>query len=342
MNPSTEEKPSPDSIFDALTGYQKAAAMKAAIDLEIFTHLAAGATTAASIAQRSGATERGIRILCDYMTVQGFLTKTSDRYALTKESAVFLDRKSPAYAGGATAFLLSDELISAFNSLSEAVKRGGTARPNHGSIAPEHPMWITFARAMGGLMVPGAHGLAELIPLDRQQPARVLDIAAGHGMWGISFAKIFPNAHVVALDWAPVLEVARENAAANGIAPRFSTIIGNAFEVDLGADYDIVLIPNFLHHFNFDDCVKFLKKVHAALKPGGYIAISEFVPNPDRISPPGAAGFSLIMLATTPEGDAYTLDQYAQMLEQTGFERPALHPLPASINKALVSRRSER
>ena len=131
-------------------------------------------------------------------------------------------------------------------------------------------------------------------------------------------------------------------AEANGVAKRFSTIVGNAFEVDLGAGYDIVLIPNFLHHFNVVDCVKFLKKVHGALKPGGYLAISEFVPNPDRISPPGAAGFSLIMLATTPEGDAYTIDEYSQMLAQSGFDAPALHPLPASINKALVCRRLER
>jgi ubiquinone/menaquinone biosynthesis C-methylase UbiE len=334
-----QDKPSPDAIFDALTGYQKTAAMKAAIDLEIFTHLAAGPATAAVVAKRCGAAERGARILCDYMTVQGFLTKTGDQYALTKESAVFLDRKSPAYAGGATAFLLSDELTGAFESLSEAVKRGGTVRPNEGSIAPEHPMWITFARAMGGLMVPGAHGLAELIPLDRQRPARVLDIAAGHGMWGISFAKIFPNAHVVALDWEPVLEVARENAHANGVANRFSTIVGNAFDVDLGRDYDIILIPNFLHHFNFTDCVKFLKKVHAALKSKGHIAISEFIPNPDRISPRGAAGFSLIMLATTPEGDAYTLAEYSNMLAQTGFESPTLHPLPASINQAIIAKR---
>ena len=334
-----QDKPSPDAIFDALTGYQKAAAMKAAIDLEIFTHLASGPATAAVVAQRSGAAERGTRILCDYMTVQGFLTKTGDQYALTKQSAVFLDRKSPAYAGGATAFLQSDELRGAFESLSDAVKRGGTARPNEGAIAPEHPMWITFARAMGGLMVPGAHGLAELIPVDRKRPARVLDIAAGHGMWGISFAKVFSNAHVVALDWSPVLEVARENAKANGVANRFSTIVGNAFDVDLGADYDIILIPNFLHHFNFSDCVKFLKKVHAALKPGGHIAISEFVPNPDRISPPGAAGFSLIMLATTPEGDAYTIAEYTDMLAQTGFEAPSLHPLPASINQAIIAKR---
>jgi ubiquinone/menaquinone biosynthesis C-methylase UbiE len=334
-----EGKPSPDGIFDAITAYQKTAAMKAAVDLDVFTHLAESPATAAELARRCNAAERGIRILCDYLAVHGFLTKSADSYAVTQDTGVFLNRKSPAYAGGALDFLLSPELDGAFESLSEAVRRGGTARPNQGSVAPDHPMWITFARAMGGLMVPASHGLAELIPLNRNQSLRVLDIAAGHGMWGIGFAKEFPQAQIVALDWASVLQVAKENAQQNGIGNRFTTITGSAFEVDLGRDYDVVLVPNFLHHFNSADCVKFLKRVHAALKPGGYVAIVEFVPNPDRISPPGSAGFSLVMLATTPEGDAYTLAEYADMLSRSGFEAPKLHPLPASVNQAVISKR---
>lgn len=337
MKKPADEKPSPDAIFDAITAYQKTAAMKAAVDTHLFTHLAEQPANAAELAKRCGAAERGIRILCDYLTVHGFLTKTGDTYAVTQHTSVFLNRKSPAYAGGALTFILSDELTGAFDSLGEAVRRGGAA--NQGSIAPDHPMWVTFARAMGGLMVPASHGLAELIPLDRKSALRVLDVAAGHGMWGIGFAKEFPKAHIVALDWASVLEVARENARQNGVANRFTTIAGNAFDVDLGRDYDVILIPNFLHHFNAADCVKFLKRAHTALKPGGYVAIVEFVPNPDRISPAGSAGFSLVMLATTPEGDAYTLAEYADMLSQSGFEPPTLHPLPASINQAVISKR---
>ena len=87
-------------------------------------------------------------------------------------------------------------------------------------------------------------------------------------------------------------------------------LAGSAFDVDLGTDYDVVLVPNFLHHFNPADCVRFLKRCHAALRPGGRVAIVEFVPNPDRVTPPQAAGFSLVMLATTPERDACTFDEY--------------------------------
>jgi ubiquinone/menaquinone biosynthesis C-methylase UbiE len=339
---SEQGQPSPDLIFDAITAYQKTAAMKAAVDVDLFTHLAEGPATAGELAKRCGASERGTRILCDYMAVHGFVMKSGDTYAVTQDTGVFLNRKSPAYAGGAMTFLLSNELTEAFSSLGEAVRRGGTARPEQGSVAPEHPMWVTFARAMGGLMVPASQGLAELIALDSGRPTRVLDIAAGHGMWGIAFAKKYPQAHVVALDWAPVLEVARENSRAFGVADRFSTIAGSVFEVDLGANYDVVLLPNFLHHFNARDCVKLLKKVHGALRPGGKVAIVEFVPNPDRISPPASAGFSLVMLATTPEGDAYTFAELADMLAQAGFEAPKQHRLPASVNIAVIAKRADK
>jgi ubiquinone/menaquinone biosynthesis C-methylase UbiE len=329
--------PSPALLFDTINGYQKTAAIKAAIELDIFTVLADAPETMDGIARHAKASPRGIRVLCDFLTVLGFLTKSGEHYALTPDSAVFLSRKSPAYAGGTLEFLLSEDMRGAFNLLTDAVRTGGTAQPQRGSVAPNHPMWISFARSMGPLMAPAAGGLAELIPLDPNRSARVLDIAAGHGAWGLAFAKRYPRAQVVAVDWAPVLEVARENARAAGVADRFSTITGSAFEIELGSDYDVVLVPNFLHHFKAADCIRFLARAHGALRSGGTLAIVEFVPNPDRVTPPGMAGFSLIMLATTPEGDAYTAAEYSDMLAQSGFTAPVQHKLPASMNVTLIA-----
>jgi ubiquinone/menaquinone biosynthesis C-methylase UbiE len=333
---NTDSQPSPQLFFDTITGYQKAAALKAGLDLDIFTRLAAAPASAADLAKAAQASERGMRILCDNLAVQGFLQKNASQYSLTPDSSIFLNRNSPAYLGGTTEFLLSADITGAFANLTEAVRRGGTAH-GQGFIEPNNPMWITFARAMGGMMVPASTALAELVALDPNQPSRILDIAAGHGVWGLAFAKRYPKARVVALDWAAVLQVAKENAAKAGVADRFTTITGSAFEANLGTDYDAVLIPNFLHHFNATDCAKFLKRVHASLRPGGRVAIVEFIPNPDRITPPSAAGFSLVMLAMTPEGDAYTFDEYAAMLTQAGFQRPAAQPLPASMNQALIA-----
>jgi len=336
---ANQPAPSPALVFDTINAYQKTAAIKAAIELDLFAAMAGAPATVEIIAGHCHASPRGIRILCDHLTVLGLLTKSGDQYALSPDSAVFLNPKSPAFIGGTLEFLLSNEIKGAFDHFTDAVRKGGTAQSRDGTVAPEHPVWISFARSMGPLMAPAAAGLAELIALDQSHPTKVLDISASHGMWGAAFATKYPKAQIVALDWAPVLEVASENARATGVADRFSTIAGSAFEVEFGGDYDVVLAPNFLHHFNAADCVRFLKKAHAALRPGGTVAIVEFVPNPDRITPPAAAGFSLIMLATTPEGDAYTFAEYSDMLAQAGFNPPTVHSLPASLNVAVISRK---
>jgi 2-polyprenyl-3-methyl-5-hydroxy-6-metoxy-1,4-benzoquinol methylase len=334
---SQSSPPSPDLFFDTLTAYQRTGALKAAIDLEIFTIIAEAPINAFGIAARCQADARGVRILCDYLTVLGFLQKSGDNYTLTRDTAFFLDRKSPAYAGGAAEFLLSDTLTGAFQQLTKSVRKGGTAQSAEGSTEPEHPMWLAFAHAMGGMMRGAAHGLAQLLPLPAGQPGRILDISASHGVWGIALAQANPSAQLIALDWAPVLKVTTENATAAGLTDRFSTLAGSAFDVDLGTDYDVVLVPNFLHHFNNADCIRFLKRAHAALRPGGKVVIVEFIPNPDRVTPPMAAGFSLVMLATTPEGDAYTAHEYTAMLTEAGFQPPTQHVLPASTNQALIA-----
>jgi len=131
--------------------------------------------------------------------------------------------------------------------------------------------------------------------------------------------------------------VTTANAHAAGLADRFSTIVGDAFTVDLGRDYDAVLVPNFLHHFNVEECTRFLKRVHAALRLNGKVVIVEFVPNEDRITPPPAASFSLVMLGTTPEGDAYTFAEYQQMLKEAGFHSAELHPLPPTMQSAVIA-----
>jgi SAM-dependent methyltransferase len=147
----------------------------------------------------------------------------------------------------------------------------------------------------------------------------VLDVAAGSGAFGIEILKRNPAAEVYAQDWKSVLELSAGNARRAGVAGRYRTIPGNAFEVDFGAGYDLILLPNFLHHFDPPANVRLLKTVRAALKPGGKVATVEYVPNDDRISPPVPAALSLSMLATTEGGDAYTFREIEEMFRQAGF-----------------------
>ena len=113
-----------------------------------------------------------------------------------------------------------------------------------------------------------------------------------------------------------------------------SRIAGSAFDLEFGSGYDAVLITNFLHHFDPPTCEGFLRKVHAALAPGGRAITVEFVPNEDRLTPPQAARFSLMMLVATERGDAYTFAELDRMFRGAGFAGSELHrldPLPSAV-----------
>jgi len=329
--------PSPVLFFDTVNAYQRSAAIKAAIELEVFAAIAEGNQTAQSIANKCGASERGIRILCDYLSIIGFLTKDDNGYRLTPDSAIFLDKRSPAYMGGAIKFLLSPMLTGGFDDLAEAVRQGGTVLPEEGTTAPEHPVWVDFARAMAPMMTMPAQLMTKHLEMEAGRKIKVLDIAAGHGMYGITVAQQNPDAEIVAVDWPNVLEVAKENAQRAGVGDRFSTIPGSAFDVEFGRNYDLVLLTNFLHHFDVETCVKLLRKVHAALSENGRAVTVEFVPNEDRISPPPSAMFSMVMLGSTPRGDAYTFREFEEMFSAAGFNRSELHQLLPSPQQLIIS-----
>ena len=135
---------------------------------------------------------------------------------------------------GAAEFLYAPELREAFGDVAHAVRHGGTRLAAAGTVTPDHPVWVRFARAMAPLMRMPARAVVDLVEVDATAPLRVLDVAAGHGVFGLAFAQAYPRAEVTALDWPAVLAVARENARAAGVDGRFHTLAGSAFETPLG------------------------------------------------------------------------------------------------------------
>jgi 2-polyprenyl-3-methyl-5-hydroxy-6-metoxy-1,4-benzoquinol methylase len=326
--------PTPELYFETMFAHQRTSAMKAALELDLFTAIDEGAAIAREIAKRCGASERGTRILCDFLVIHGFLTKKSETYALTPDAAMFLSRRSPAYLGSTAQFLASSEIMRNFESLADTIRRG-TIAPEANTVSAENPIWVQFARSMMPMMFPAAQAIADIVG-SASGPLHVLDIAAGHGIFGVTLAQRNPKAQIVAQDWAPVLQVAIENARKMGVGDRIRTLPGDAFNVEFGKDYDVVLVTNFIHHFDHPTCVRLLQKIAAALKSDGRVVILEFVPNEDRVSPPIPAGFSLTMLAGTPQGDAYTFSDIQRMLSESGFKNATRHSLPPPATQTVV------
>lgn len=337
---SPSGRPTPEHIFATLNAHQETAALKTAVDLDLFTAIDEDHSTVPAIAKRLNASERGIRILCDFLTVFGFLKKENSRYSLAPDSALFLSRRSPAYMGTIVEFLTNPQHFENFAHLTETIRNGSTASSRGSNFEPNDDFWVSFARSMAPLTTPAAKFIANLLGAQQGRPSRVLDIAAGHGMYGITMAQQDPHAQITAVDWPAVLEVAKENAAKAGVAARYTARPGSAFDAELGEGYDFALLTNILHHFDQETCVHLMKRVHQALKPGGKAVTLEFVPNEDRVSPPREAAFSLTMLAGTDAGDAYTFSEYQQMFQQAGFAQTTLHPVPGMPSEVLLSEKA--
>ncbi len=243
--PAEHSQPNPERIFDTLNAHQKTAALKTGIELDVFSAIGEGANTPAALAKRCNASERGMRTLCDYLTILGFLAKQDQKYSLAPDAATFLDRRSPAYIGSIAGFLTTPEMFDRFRDLTAIVRKGGSLQDDRGTTEVNNPIWVEFARSMAPMQRPVAEGVAKIVNADAGEKWKVLDIAAGHGVYGVAIARHNPHAEIFAVDWPAVLEVAKENARAAKVDSRYHTIPGNAFEVDFGTGYDLVLLTGF-------------------------------------------------------------------------------------------------
>ncbi len=329
------EQPDPGLVWETMTAHQRGAALKAGVELGVFDALGDGPLSSAELAGRAGVAERGMRILCDYLAIQGLVAKSEGRYEHTPTSAAFLDSRSPASMAPTLPFVMNDKIMTAFRDLTETIRQGRTtlAEPLAGDEVSE---WVMFARSMQPMMAAAAEFIGDQV-MSGGKPSKVLDVAASHGLFGFAVARRAPDCELVVQDFPSVLEVTQEHARAAGIP--VTPLPGSAFTIDLGTGYDVVLVTNLFHHFSVEENIALMKRFHDALRPRGRMMILEMVPNEDRLTPAAAASFALMMLGNTPSGDAYTMGDYAHMLERSGFGLGALMDVPMSPQQLIIAAR---
>lgn len=141
MSAGAEATPlNPGLVFEMVQSHQRTAALKAAIELDVFKAVGEGPGDAASIARHAKASERGIRILCDFLVINGVLAKENGHYKHTPTSAAFLDPRSPACMASVAQFLSESAIMQADGQLAEIVRTGRTYLPGQGTVEPENPI----------------------------------------------------------------------------------------------------------------------------------------------------------------------------------------------------------
>jgi SAM-dependent methyltransferase len=243
-----------------------------------------------------------------------------EKYSLTPESASFLVSNKPGTLAGFFPMNIR-RLIPLWLKLDEVVRTGSPAESRN----QEHPGTEFFSELVENIIpmsYGGAQKLAEHLRLGKAKTEmRVLDLAAGSGIWGIILAQKSRRVRVTAVDWAGMIPTTRRITEKFGVREHFEFVEGDLLEADFGNGYDVATLGHILHSEGEERSRQLLEKTFRALRPGGTIAIAEWLVNDQRTEPAPALMFAVQMLVNTEKGDTFSFNEIKGWLEEAGFRK---------------------
>ena len=328
---SLQPRVSPQRILFALQAYRDAAVLNTAIELELFTRIAHGADTVNKIAADLGVPLRGIRLLCDYLTGAGLIIDDGERLQLADDAAMFLDKHSPSYLGGAAGTLYSTPLLRGFERLTELVR--GRESGSHTTVQPD---WFDIAR---GVTEPAAavKTFADAVTFP-EGPLKILDIGGADGAYGIAIAAKYPEAVIVAVDRPAALKAAQANAVRAKLKTRYQNVPGDFLAAPFGMDFDAAILAGRFCQLDPPQITLLMKRIRDALKKSGQIVILDFLTEDTPDFAREYAGFGLTLLTATRRGTAYSTAEVQDMLRSSGYGSIESRRLPAAHATLVTAR----
>jgi ubiquinone/menaquinone biosynthesis C-methylase UbiE len=311
----------PERLMELSFAYAPPLIISAGVNNKVFDSLEDGAKTPEQVAQETGASARAVRILMNALVGLNLLKKNRQaKYSLTDESAAFLLSKKPGTHAGFFG-TIAPQLISRWLGLSDIVREGRPAV----TVNQETEGTEFFSQLVENIIpmsYPPAKKLGDHLKLAKaKNEIRVLDLAAGSGIWGIALAQKSPRVRVTAVDWAGMIPTTKRITQKFGSGDRFDYVEGDVLEANFGSDYDIAILGHILHSEGEDRSRQLLKKTFRALKSGGTIAIAEWLVNDNRTRPLPSLMFAVQMLVNTEKGDTFSFNEIKNWLEEAGFKK---------------------
>ncbi|HEX9787274.1 MAG TPA: methyltransferase [Candidatus Binatia bacterium] len=321
--PANAQEISPRPLMRILGDFANSQILDASIEYDFFTWIHKGFRTAEEIAREAGTDPRATRIVLDSLPALGLVEKRGGKYFLTPTAEGFLVQGKPSYVGDFRHVALA--LWDGMAHLKESLKTGKPrSRMDTGT---ELQVWEKLVLGIIVIAEPAAKALCDLLQIGSERKARkVLDIAGGSSIFGMTIVSRDPTAQVTQLDWPNVNAVAKKANKERGLEGKIRFVDGEHHSAAIETNYyDLVLASNFCRFESPEGNQELFGKAYSALKPGGVFVVNDFVPNEERTEPTFALRFSVYTLTHTPEGECWTLSQYSDWLTKAGFAAIETH-----------------
>jgi ubiquinone/menaquinone biosynthesis C-methylase UbiE len=321
MKPSKKNQVTPERLLQFGFAYAPPIIIGAAAANKVFDALEAGPKTVEQISRETGASTRGLRAIMNALVGLELLEKDrQEKYSLTPESAAFLVSNKPGTLAGFFSLNVT-QLVSKWLQLSDVLRTGRPAR-----AVNQEGEGTQFFSGLVENIIPMSYATAQTLAdhlklAKAKNEMRVLDLAAGSGIWGIVLARNSRHVQVTAVDWAGMIPTTKHITQKFGVGDRFKFIEGDLLEANFGNGYDIATLGHILHSEGEERSRQLLKKTFRALKSGGTIAIAEWLVNDERTQPLPPLMFAVQMLVNTEKGDTFSFNEIKSWLKEAGFKK---------------------
>jgi len=333
----------PSHIMQVGMGFWASKTLLSAVELGLFTHLGSESMTGEDIAERIGLHPRGTYDFLDTLVALGLLEREGDglagRYANTPDTAVFLDKNSPAYLGGILE-MANARLYRFWGDLTEALRTG---RPQNEIKHNGQPMFEElysdpgrleqFMSAMAGISRGNFEALAEKFDFSRYET--VCDVGGATGVLSTVLAKHHPHLHCISFDLPVVAPIAERAIAAAGLSDRVAVASGDFFADDL-PHADVITMGLILHDWNLERKLQLIRSAYEALPEGGaFIVVENLIDDARRENAFGLM-MSLNMLIEFGDAFDYTGGDFAGWCRDAGFSDVDFLPLTGPTSAGIA------
>ncbi|MBX9765868.1 MAG: methyltransferase [Bdellovibrionales bacterium] len=303
----------PVPVLDTILPLIQARSLMAANNHGVFRELANRASTAQALAEALKLDEECLGLVLRVLQSMGYVSQESQVWSLSP-----LGRRhfGPQATESYEAFVEYGPPQWRFIENLDQVLETGHGIDFHDNQSKEE--WDSYQRGMLENAKTFAWFIIENTPV-LPGATSCLDIAGSHGYVGAALCQKYPPLRSTVLDRAEALATAR----ALGEKEPWHTLVqfkeGNLLTDNFGRDHDVILLSNILHHFPAETNLQILKKVKAALKPGGSVSIFEIeTPKDDQKPEVAGDGFALYFKITSTSSCFRGAD-YVNWLAQAGF-----------------------
>jgi hypothetical protein len=311
----------PEKIMQLGLGFWASKTLLSAVELGVFTALAAGSADLATLEAKLGLHPRASRDFLDALVALKLLDRRDGVYRNAPDTDLFLDRAKPSYIGGVLE-MASIRLFGFWASLTEALRTGklqneGKAGGDFFAQLYADPRRLRgFLAAMSGLSAGSAMAIAGKFDWSRHKT--FVDVGAAQGMVPVVLCRSHPHLKGLGFDLPQVGPVFEEFVASQGLDARINFIAGSFFE-DPIPSADVVIMGHILHDWDLGQKKALLCKAYEALPKGGAVIVYDAIIDDDRREHAVGLLMSLNMLIETEGGFDYTGADCIGWMQEAGF-----------------------